>query len=638
MVPLLWSALAGATELTTIEELDLERLLDLEYDVASRHDLPQREMPGAVTVLTRDDLEAAGARDLLDALLLLPGFAAGVDTWGTVGLGVRGNWSFEGKLWLRVDGVPMNELLYGTHPLGHRFPAWMIESIEVIRGPGSALYGGGAGLAVVDVTTVAHGDGAAQRGHLGLQLFDSGDVERMEAGAATRVPLGDDGRFAALVHAGDGARSDALYTDHAGTTIDLQQTQRLRPALGEVHVAKGGFDATLLAEAYRTTFQDGYDRITADRKEADFYSLGLVSHWAHRLGPSWTLTPRLLARRSVPWSHRSSPTGGPYFSQEWGDQVTAGVDADFAKGPVDVLLGAEGGVDQATVGADMEDWDFATGRRATYGRFALIQQLLWQGPVTLTVGNRLDHHSAYGWAWSPRVALTHATDRNHVKLLASRAFRSPSLEHLRTPVEPEYTHTLEAEAGVRPLPHTYLTAGAWHVRLIDPLLYFYENDVEGYRNEADTSGTEGVELEARWQARGASASVAWSTWRGLDAPPALLAVPGVDDALLGLPTHRAVARGAVPLVDAVQIGGVVTWQRGAWFRTADPAVAERLPDSLTFDAQVTLRDLLVDGSRLQLNAHDLLDAAPAYAQPYDGGHAPLPAPGRTVGLTVGIAR
>jgi len=141
---------AGAAD---FDEMSLEELLNVELTVASRKALSGRESPGIVTLLTREELRAAGARDLMDALRLVPGFSFGVDVQGVAGLGVRGFWAHEGKVALFIDGVEMNENLYATLQLGNHYPVELIEKIEIIRGPGSAVYGGTAELAVIQVTT-----------------------------------------------------------------------------------------------------------------------------------------------------------------------------------------------------------------------------------------------------------------------------------------------------------------------------------------------------------------------------------------------------------------------------------------------------------------------------------------------------
>ncbi len=131
----------------------LELLLDAKVDVATRTSKSMRETPAVVTLVTRDEIAASGARTLADVLMTVPGFGFGVDVGQVVGVGFRGNWGHEGKVLLRIDGLELNETLYSTLQFGNHFPVDEIERVEIIRGPGSVIYGGYAELAVINVVS-----------------------------------------------------------------------------------------------------------------------------------------------------------------------------------------------------------------------------------------------------------------------------------------------------------------------------------------------------------------------------------------------------------------------------------------------------------------------------------------------------
>ena len=61
-----------------------------------------------------------------------------VDVEGVVGIGVRGNWANEAKVLLLIDGMEMNETVYGTLQFSDRYPIDQVKRIEIIRGPGSS--------------------------------------------------------------------------------------------------------------------------------------------------------------------------------------------------------------------------------------------------------------------------------------------------------------------------------------------------------------------------------------------------------------------------------------------------------------------------------------------------------------------
>ena len=52
-----------------------------------------------------------------------------------------------------IDGLTQNELGYGSYSTMGSLPASMIERVDIIRGPGSAVYGGFAELDVINVIT-----------------------------------------------------------------------------------------------------------------------------------------------------------------------------------------------------------------------------------------------------------------------------------------------------------------------------------------------------------------------------------------------------------------------------------------------------------------------------------------------------
>ena len=135
--------------------MSLEELMNVEINVASRKASTQRESPGIVTVITREEIQRSGARDLVDILRLVPGFDVGFDISGAYGVGVRGLWANEGKVLVLMDGLEMNDDMYSGFQYGHHIPVDIIDKIEFIRGPGSAMYGEAAELGVISITTMA---------------------------------------------------------------------------------------------------------------------------------------------------------------------------------------------------------------------------------------------------------------------------------------------------------------------------------------------------------------------------------------------------------------------------------------------------------------------------------------------------
>src|SRR5579863_3967475 len=98
-----------------IEEISLEDLLSSQVDVTAQRPQNIRESIGVITVITHDEIVRTGARDLADVLMRVPGFQIGYDILNVTDVAVRGMWGHEGKVLLLMDGIQMNEILYGTN-------------------------------------------------------------------------------------------------------------------------------------------------------------------------------------------------------------------------------------------------------------------------------------------------------------------------------------------------------------------------------------------------------------------------------------------------------------------------------------------------------------------------------------------
>lgn len=122
----------------------------------SRLAQPLNETPGAVTIIDRDMLRSIGARDIYDALRLVPGFL--VSGWsGASPIAAYHNVLDQvgQKLQVFVDGRSVYSTYYlgGTQRGLQAIDLEDIERIEVLRGSNSAAYGANAFLGVINIVT-----------------------------------------------------------------------------------------------------------------------------------------------------------------------------------------------------------------------------------------------------------------------------------------------------------------------------------------------------------------------------------------------------------------------------------------------------------------------------------------------------
>ncbi len=122
---------------------------------AARHEQGIGMSPSAIWVITREDIQASGATNIPDLLRMVPGMDVVLTVPFMPGISARLGWGNENNQFLvLIDGREINMELLGMS-LFELEPITLeeVERIEIIRGPGSALYGANALSGVVNITT-----------------------------------------------------------------------------------------------------------------------------------------------------------------------------------------------------------------------------------------------------------------------------------------------------------------------------------------------------------------------------------------------------------------------------------------------------------------------------------------------------
>ncbi|HEC19683.1 MAG TPA: TonB-dependent receptor [Gammaproteobacteria bacterium] len=128
--------------------------LEQQTQIATRSKMNIDFVPGIVSVLYGGDLLDRGVRNAAEALALIPGIELSISSDGTTQVFVRGIGSVfaSGKVKVMLNDVAFNSTLsVATTALA--IPVEQIDRIEVIRGPGSTIYGEFAYSGVVNIVT-----------------------------------------------------------------------------------------------------------------------------------------------------------------------------------------------------------------------------------------------------------------------------------------------------------------------------------------------------------------------------------------------------------------------------------------------------------------------------------------------------
>lgn len=159
---LAWLCAAAAANVSAqaqvaVADLPLEQLMQMQVTTASRYAQTALEAPAAVSVVTADDIRLFGYRTLAEVLGSLRGLYISYDRayhyLGMRGFATPGDYNT--RVLLLVNGVRFNDNLYDQAGIGTDFPLDLdlVDRVEFVPGPGSAVYGANAFFGVVNVIT-----------------------------------------------------------------------------------------------------------------------------------------------------------------------------------------------------------------------------------------------------------------------------------------------------------------------------------------------------------------------------------------------------------------------------------------------------------------------------------------------------
>lgn len=425
---------ARAQQPSQPQPISLDSLLSTTISAASKYAQRSAAAPASVTILSSEDLARFGFRTLQEVFENVRGFYMSNDR-NYPYLGARGfsrPSDYNNRILLLVDGHSLNEQVWGGVGVGSDLPLNLdvIERIEIVRGPGSALYGTNAMFAVINIVTrtVATLDGLIAGARVGSEGLREGTIAAGHTlGRSSSVTL------SGLISRLDGA--DRYYPEYdtpqsnSGVAHDLDWEHSASGLaslkLGDVDVRMGFYSRSkgVPTGAYESAFNDPRTQTEDESLWGDVAAMREVSA---RL----RLSGRLYADR---YRYRG------VFPSDAGPAYTDGGGS--------ANIGGEGiavwdltSRHRLTVGSEVRHVTLAEYYEHTPGvedtrddkptsSFAVFSQDEFQVSPMLTLvgGLRWDWNSRREDAPSPRLAIiVMPTSATTIKALYGEAFRAPS--------------------------------------------------------------------------------------------------------------------------------------------------------------------------------------------------------------------
>lgn len=561
---------------------------------ASRYGQSTYEAPASVTVVSREEIRRFGYRTLGEVLAATGGMFTSDDrnyTYLTVrGLAKPGD--FNTRVLVLLDGRRLNQPADDSSWLGTAGVVDLeaVERVEIIRGPGSTLYGTNAFYAVVNLVTRTGASAKGGETRLAGGSFESGSAS---LAGGTRTAGGLD-VFAAA--SGYTTRGPDLYYPEFdvpetsdGRAVGLDGDRIARTL---VRVMKGDFLVEGLYSSHHKEIPTAsYDTVFGDpRAQTSEHGSMLSASYEHAFGDLsrvWATASYQSALYDGNYPYADGELISDYVRSRW--LTVEGQYQKFVAGRHRISVGGEARrnlrLEQGVPGV-FED------SRSSWVLAGFLQGEFHLGErVTFYAGGRYDHYDTFGGTFNPRVALVaEPWTGTYLKGIYGRAFRAPSPYELyyedgsvtqkpALTLEPEHLETFEVALERRVRPGLKASLSVYHTRVKDLIGFVTDpaDDLLVYTN-GDTAQSTGVEagLEGQITSR-LFARASYAFQQAEEGPENLRPV--------GSPRHVAHLATSLSLLEGQFVPGLEVYYLGARPTLAGAQAADHALAGLTLQVR-----------------------------------------------------
>lgn len=599
-----------------------------------------RETPANVQVITARQIQASGAKDLFDALELIPGLSFGRDVDDVFGISIHGNWAEEGKCLFMLDGRQLNENDFGTYAIGLRIPLANVERIEVVLGPGAVLHGGYASLGMVNIVTRSAEVGTGSRAAF-QSGYSNGATTTTQVTISGAHKLSREQEISYMTSHERGHRSNALRLLPDSTWLNFADSTDTQSNTFQFNYRWRDLQATMVYMDQVSAVSDA--NYSVEQRDIIF---GLT--YQRKLSGKVEVRARMTHADQLPWYYVNTADADLLLTNT-NNQRTSGSSSIIYK-PKEWL--------SARLGTQLYHQNSSFYQRSGEAVFninnkrvitmddaALFGELGINSKAgLLSAGYRMERHSLSGSFYAPRVAYTKVLGPFHTKLLWSQAYKTPTVMNLNyalpgTNLLSETIDTKDAELGIRLFHGFNLTVNVFNTRVDNPIVYMYnEKTGDAYLNRP-VNGTNGFDVRASYESRKITAMAGFGKNAPLpDTDVPEMQLPSIHQAYQGVPAMRGYFVLAYDLLPSLTIRTKATWRDAVWsyqYAGGDTLSLVEWPEEPVLNAGLTLRPRSSKRFSIDLDCHNITDTRRTVVSPNINATTPFALNGREylIGLT-----
>lgn len=457
-----------------------------------------REMPGDILVVTAEEIEALGATDLLDVILYMTSTSLGRDVEDGLGVGVRGLWAQEGKVLFMFNGIPLNDLDYGTYLLGGRLPLQMVSRIEFNFGPGSVKYGGTAALGVINVILKTNSEfsGGAIRSDMS---FSNKTFDRRYIGFVGNYELNDNYKMTIQVNSGKIKKSTRLQRLERNGLINWKDSSEVDCNNVFIGLTKGKYRGAF----YYSDFQS---QISDEPQLLLMSTMGMDNSLNFKLSDHTKMEVQLTYMDQLPWIDLNTTDSSLIGSNTHAQRINQNIifKSKLAKN-LDIDYGLQGTWQQSAILLREATFDYNEKNEIRVGGGSVFFDGFYKGRWgALSMGARLESHTFSKVLFAPRIGYSVQFQHFYVKTFVAQAFKIATIQNqngsmFTQELKNETVTSTELEMGLS-FKFFDVKANIFRTNVIDPILYVFDPElgIDNYINRS-LVGTEGIQCTARFK-------------------------------------------------------------------------------------------------------------------------------------------
>ncbi|MBN1251402.1 MAG: TonB-dependent receptor plug domain-containing protein [Bacteroidales bacterium] len=634
------------TIISDLFNLSLEELMNVEVEVVTKKALALRENPAIVTVISETDIQNSGARDIKEVFeLFVPGFQFGVDVEGAVGMSVRGIWAFEGKTLLMIDGIEMNEEMFGSVMFGNHFTVDNVKKIEISRGPGSAIYGGYAGLSVINIITKGANMNCGFISSSYSQMSKTYAQRYLNAGFGKEI---NNFLFSINAAYSQGVRSQNENVDYYLNSIAMQDNSTIYSTFLNTNIKYKGLDIRLISDLYQYKQVDlwGENYTNGALNQKTDSHIGQIKY-KFEISEKHILAPFFIFKYQKPWN--VDVPEQDYVNSKFVAKYTTGINHSWEiNSNFNILSGFEYYNNSLNLPEDYKTYEetFTNNSNSiSISNITLFSQAIYLNKiVNVTVGGRFDQSSEYGNSFVPRLALTKVIDKLHLKAMFSQSFRIPGgIIPNRIPggvdgIKPENATNYEFEIGYRLGENLYFGVNAFSISF-EKLISYGSDPSTGlgtYVNSG-TIGSNGLEAELKYKSKYVNFMLNYAYHMATNYDENSNVVPENEEMFLAFSPQRLNSMINISLNAKLSFNISALYFSDRYAYTYDNGtseVLEKFSSEVIVNSNFRITKLIDNHLDITIGVNNILDSKMIYLQPYNGQHAPLPGLSRAATIKV----